>query len=223
LLAIFCAGVFLRKEKALSGEMSKKHFKICILGLASAGILIYTILGCSKNGHNAYRIEKPAAKLNIHLPFAEGYCTQCHLPSGFSDSKKSSREEPAFSIETTAMPNPWRLVLPVDQLCMKCHGYDISEKTFAGKLWIHAPSAQGACIICHSAHHSENPYLLRNQSLRLCADRCHLEGYMMEVKVHQGSRECIECHNPHVGINALMLKKDYREVWLKPKRTWINK
>lgn len=213
--------------------MGKKHFKIFILSLAVANILISAFLGCSNhedrkinaffltNDHNTYGIETPAPKINIHLPYAKRYCTQCHLPSGFYNPQNLYPEEPAFDFVKKAMPNPWRLVLPVDQLCMKCHRYDTSEKSFSGELWIHAPSAQGACIFCHSAHQSQNPQLLRSKSSTLCAERCHLEGYIMKVKAHQGSRECIECHNPHVGVNTLMLKKDYREVWLKPRLTWF--
>lgn len=213
--------------------MSKKHFKIFILSLGIAGILMSPFLGCSNyedlkisaffspNDHNAYRIEKTAPQIYIHLPYAMRYCTQCHLPSGFSNPQKTFPEEPAFDFVAKAMPNPWRLLLPVDQLCMKCHRYDTSEKTFSGKVWIHAPSAQGACIFCHSAHESQDPHLLRSKSSTLCVKRCHLEGYIMKVKAHQGSRECIECHNPHVGINSLMLKKDYREMWLKPRQTWL--
>ena len=213
--------------------MSKTHFKIFISSLGIAGILISPFLGYSNhddrkistffftNDHNAYRIEIAASQINIHLPYAERYCAQCHLPSGFHNPQKPFPEEPAFDFVGKAMPNPWRLLLPVDQLCMKCHRYDTSEKTFSGGVWIHAPSAQGACILCHSAHESQNQRLLRSKSSKLCAERCHLEGYIMKVKAHQGSQECIECHNPHFGINSLMLKKDSREVWLEPRQIWI--
>ena len=213
--------------------MSKKLFKILFLSLGIAGILISPFLGYSNyqdrtnsilfssNDNYAYRIDMPALQINTHLPYAKKYCTQCHLPSGFRDPYQPLSEEPAFDFVGRAMPNPWRLLLPVDQLCMKCHRYDTSEKTFSGEVWIHAPSAQGACIFCHSAHASPNPHLLRSKSSKLCAERCHLEGYIMKIKAHQGPEECIECHNPHVGINSLMLKKDYREMWMEPSLIWI--
>ena len=192
--------------------MRKKYFKRFIPCLAVTFILISLILGCS--------IKKTAGKLYFHPPFSKKYCTQCHLSSGFSVTQKASPAELAL-IKAKAMPYQPRLVLPVDQLCLKCHGYDTSEKTFPGKLWIHAPSAQGVCIFCHCAHQSQSRHLLRSRSSRLCTEQCHLGGYFLQGKVHQGSQECIECHNPHFGINSLTLRKDYREMWLSPIQTWF--
>ena len=216
----------------MRGEMRKKYFNMFILGLVITGILMSPILGCSKqelrqikafffsNDHTAYGTEKPAGKLYFHPPYSNNYCTQCHLSSGFPGTQKASPAELAL-IKAKAMPYSPRLVLPVNQLCMKCHGYDYSEKTFAEGLWMHAPSAQGACTFCHCAHQSQNRHLLRSGSSRLCTERCHLEGFSMQKKVHRGSKECIECHNPHFGINSLTLKKDYREMWLTPILTWF--
>ena len=45
---------------------------------------------------------------------------------------------------------------------------------------------------------------------------------MLETEVHTEPRHCLECHNPHIGMNAHMLKKDFQEVWLEPKTPWVK-
>jgi predicted CXXCH cytochrome family protein len=34
----------------------------------------------------------------------------------------------------------------------------------------------------------------------------------MELAAHKEPGECLACHNPHLGKNKKMLKKDYQEV-----------
>ena len=194
--------------------MTRTLLDIFLVGMAIAGILIAPIYGCSKH---------PRHKLaTFHAPYAGRHCTQCHLPANIGSFQKLSPEEQTTIMEAKLARNPWLLVLPLDQLCRKCHRYDTSKKTVSGKLWIHAPSAQGACIVCHSPHLSEYPYMLRRQSIRLCTDQCHSKGYMLEIEVHTEPRHCLECHNPHVGMNARMLKKDYQEMWLEPETPWVK-
>jgi predicted CXXCH cytochrome family protein len=194
--------------------MTRTLLDIFLGGMALAGILIAPIYGCSKHAK-----DKLAT---FHSPYAERHCTQCHLPPNIGSSQKLSPEEPTSIMGAKLSPNPWLLALPLDQLCTKCHRYDTSRQTVYGKLWIHAPSALGACIVCHSPHLSEYPYMLRRQSIRLCTDQCHSEGYMLETEVHTEPRHCLECHNPHIGMNARMLKKDFQEVWLEPKTPWVK-
>jgi len=194
--------------------MIRTRRDIFLMAMAIAALLIAPIYGCSQH-------LKPKLA-TFHSPYAERHCGQCHLTSNTVASQRWSSEEPTYITEAKLAPNPWLLALPLDQLCGKCHGYDTSQKTVPGKLWIHAPSALGACIVCHSPHLSEHPYMLRRQSIRLCTDQCHSDGFMLETEVHAEPRHCLECHNPHFGMNAQLLKKDYQEVWLQPKTPWVE-
>lgn len=155
-----------------------------------------------------------------HLPYIKQQCRQCHLPAGFFNSKTEEREEAISSDSVQSFPN--RLLMSINQICLKCHEYDTAEKGLSQGIWIHAPSTHGACISCHYPHASELPYLLRSQSPVLCLGQCHKEGYLMKIEEHKGNAGCLECHNPHMGKNASMLRKDYKETWRPPKVTWIE-
>jgi len=194
--------------------MTRKLPDIFLVGMAITGILIAPMYGCSRYAKDEL--------VTFHSPYAERHCTQCHLPAKIGSSQKVSPEDLASILRAKSELNPWLLARPLDQLCQKCHRYNTSGQTVSGELWVHAPSALGACIVCHSPHLSEHPYMLRRQSIRLCTDQCHSGGFMLENEVHKGPRHCLECHNPHIGINAQMLKKDYQEVWLEPKTPWVE-
>jgi predicted CXXCH cytochrome family protein len=194
--------------------MTRTPLDIFLVAMAITGILIAPLYGCSRYAKDTL--------VTFHSPYAERHCSQCHLPVNIGSSQKLSPEELASIMRANVAPNPWLLARPLDQLCSKCHRYDTSRLIEPEKLWIHAPTAQGACIVCHSPHLSEYPYMLRRQSIRLCTDQCHTGGYMLKTEVHTKPRHCLECHNPHIGMNARMLKKDFQEVWLQPKTPWVK-
>jgi predicted CXXCH cytochrome family protein len=41
---------------------------------------------------------------------------------------------------------------------------------------------------------------------------CHTDPKIMELAAHKQPGECLTCHNPHLGKNRLLLKKEYKEV-----------
>jgi len=50
-------------------------------------------------------------------------------------------------------------------------------------------------------------------SVDLCTTACHAKGEFQKTKAHSKEKEkdCLECHNPHVGKSAQLLRSDYDE------------
>jgi hypothetical protein len=42
---------------------------------------------------------------------------------------------------------------------------------------------------------------------------CHAGGFIYNKALHEGKKECLSCHNAHVGGNSHMLMAEHRESW----------
>ncbi|MBA4369306.1 MAG: hypothetical protein C0403_16905, partial [Desulfobacterium sp.] len=95
--------------------------------------------------------------------------------------------------------------------CVACHE-DKSKNWLEKKgLWLHTPAAQGRCVVCHHAHQSTQPFLLLNNREKLCKE-CHVGKKCAGNESHaQNANQCLVCHNPHAGINKMMLVKEMKE------------
>jgi predicted CXXCH cytochrome family protein len=144
----------------------------------------------------------------IHGPKAQNQCSQCHESSGSLSFRKTDTQGGAIPLLGDVAG---RLVMPLSELCQDCHTSKSQETAYRRQLWLHGPSAQGECILCHQPHQSEHQYLLvKKNSVELCTG-CHAKGLMRESESHKTGDECISCHNPHLGKDSLLLKKDYNE------------
>jgi predicted CXXCH cytochrome family protein len=111
--------------------------------------------------------RKTKSKQAQHGPFEAKMCDACHQKS------------------TNA------LVLPINQLCFKCHTLDIDKK------YIHGPVAAGGCRVCHSPHGSGQPFLLVAKPEEFCF-YCHNKEDIYRNQVHSGlTVECTACHDAH--------------------------
>ena len=111
-----------------------------------------------------------------HGPFAAKLCDACH--------KKSTNA----------------LVLPIDQLCFKCHTLDIDKK------YIHGPVASGGCRVCHSPHGSGFPFLLVAKPEEFCF-YCHDKADVYRNAIHSGlTVECTACHDAHSSDDRYLLQ-----------------
>ena len=118
----------------------------------------------------------PKPRLVNHGPYEAKLCNACHQRA------------------TNA------LVLPVEELCFKCHTIDIKKKH------LHGPVAAGGCRICHDPHGTGRPYLLVSEPKKFCY-YCHDEKSVAANEVHKGvEAECIECHDAHSSDNPFLLK-----------------
>ncbi len=155
--------------------------------------------------------EMVAAKQSIfsHPLFFSRQCEACHKASaGFSIPGQKEEGDPIFR-KGGGMPGP--LVLPIKEICIKCHEHLSESNARENQLWIHAPVGKGECNKCHDPHQSTNPGILIEPPEKLCI-QCHRE-YLAEniSEYHNGPKECLSCHTPHIGKDKSMLVKDYKE------------
>ena len=112
----------------------------------------------------------------VHGPYGARLCDGCH--------ERSSN----------------KLVLPVQELCFKCHEFNMSKK------YIHGPVVAGGCLVCHDPHESRYRFLLKSEPEKFCL-YCHQEKDILKNSVHQGVEEqCTSCHNAHMSDEKYLLK-----------------
>lgn len=153
--------------------------------------------------------EKPEPpKLYNHPHYASGHCDKCHdVPSNF---RLLGQKKIGGTTFRKGGGSPGKILAPIDALCVGCH-QDKSQVRLQGtSWWLHTPAARGECRSCHNAHQSTHPYILLKDRQHICGG-CHLKSAVMLRGDHQDPAACLECHNPHLGINRCMLKKEYQE------------
>jgi predicted CXXCH cytochrome family protein len=148
----------------------------------------------------------------VHGPYGTGECELCHETTATAAFRRPEKKK-ARIITGVSQSIAGRLVMPVKDLCIECHITKSQPSAFKRRLWLHGPVASGMCTICHNAHQSPFRYmLLKESSIELCT-QCHTKGYITEIEEHKRDEECISCHNPHLGKNRFLLKKDYTEIF----------
>lgn len=122
------------------------------------------------------RVKQAAATYRMHGPYAARLCTACHQTG------------------TNA------LILPIEQLCFKCHVLQFDKK------YVHGPVAAGGCKICHDPHGSSFPYLLVSEARIFCF-KCHSEKDIARNEVHKGvTEQCTACHDAHTSDEVYLLR-----------------
>ena len=142
-----------------------------------------------------------------HGPFAAGQCNLCHIVNEQADKKREDGGMPGLE------DLPKELLLPKEELCIECHVTKSMEAAVARDLWIHGPVSTGLCTSCHHFHRSAFPYMLKaDASIALCT-QCHIGGSIIETEDHLSDKDCMFCHNAHLGKNRFLLRKDYLEIY----------
>jgi len=124
--------------------------------------------------------DPTANKKFVHQPVEDGDCTACHAPHAGVDKNL--------------------LVKGGAALCWVCHDNFLSKAKFKH-------DAVDDCTACHNPHASNLDKLLVKQVPALCQD-CHDPKDLQKDKGHQGmgNTSCLQCHDPHVGLDANLLK-----------------
>jgi predicted CXXCH cytochrome family protein len=127
--------------------------------------------------------EQPAPQAHVHAPFAAD-CMACHDPHG--------GENRLFVKGGLGAEG-----------CMQCH-----TDVRAGLSMLHGPVGLGECLVCHTAHQSEEPALLTMPRSQLC-NGCHVDVAQQlqgAVSVHEPvAQDCAGCHNAHGGNEPFFL------------------
>ncbi|MDH3358318.1 MAG: hypothetical protein OEM06_12695 [Desulfobacteraceae bacterium] len=158
----------------------------------------------SKNKEVSIKIQK----FYYHTPYADGRCSECHRSS--SESFTMFRSKEPSSRFRKGGGKPGVLIAPRTKLCIKCHKYLSPDQASLSGLWLHTTAAEGDCDACHAPHQSGYPGVLLIEPEKICHE-CHSDEKTMNIPDHSEPGECLDCHNPHLGKNRLMLKKDYQE------------
>jgi len=154
-------------------------------------------------------VKKVAAKERLpseHGPYAAGECYQCH---------KVNEEQNKFQVGSfpSLQSLPRELLLPKNEICLECHTTKTLISAFTSDLWLHGPVSAGMCTTCHHPHRAGYPHLLLQESSKQLCSQCHIDDSITMIEEHMQERECTFCHNPHVGKDRFLLKKDYLETY----------
>lgn len=147
-----------------------------------------------------------------HGPYASGACYLCHETSETGGFRGLGKKEEAKGAIAKAGVVPGKLVVPLRELCTRCHESKILRAAQAEGLWSHGPVAAGYCTLCHGPHSGAEQYLLPKRAEEVCAG-CHADGFLFDTGLHEGKKECLSCHNAHFGRDARLLASEHHETW----------
>ena len=167
-------------------------------------------IGLAKIAEVPSKDKEAALKRSIytHTPYANGNCIGCHSAS--SASFTMFRSNGSSSNFRKGGGKPGVLIAPRKKLCIKCHEYLTPDQASLSGLWLHTTAAVGDCDACHAPHQSGYPNVLLSKPEEICLE-CHSDENTLNIPDHSKPGECLDCHNPHLGRNRLLLKKDYQE------------
>jgi predicted CXXCH cytochrome family protein len=145
----------------------------------------------------------------VHGPYASKQCDLCHV----IEAEKPQKAGEYAGGFPRLQDLPSKLLLPINELCIDCHVAKAYTSAYREELWIHGPVSSGICTVCHHHHVSRADYmLLAEKPIDLCS-QCHTGDFITNIAEHTEGKDCLECHNAHVGKDRFLLKKDYVEIY----------
>jgi predicted CXXCH cytochrome family protein len=139
-------------------------------------------------------------KKNVHGPVAAGACEACHSPH--------------------ASQNPKLLVASGKSLCLSCHK-EMGDQLKAAKV-THKPVMEGECSACHDPHASDFKMQVKADPFTMCTS-CHEHdkikaaalGAKYKHSIVTQDQACMNCHTPHGGPLAKLMKAKPVDVCIK--------
>ena len=165
-----------------------------------------------------------------HGPYAAKECGRCHDLGAASGFRGPGGGGAQSATATEDLAEGGRLRMPPSELCLSCHqDFSRSDPSNEG-LWLHGPVGSGWCVLCHQAHSSFLPRLIRRDPpARLCIS-CHSRADLLADTAEHRPRsdeaafpphppageaddllrvvaDCTRCHDPHRGVDRLLLRE----------------
>ena len=162
---------------------------------------------------DASTVKEPLQATFKHPLWAAKQCTACHKAA--PDAEDVVEGEILQPDPLTTDSKVGEIILPPNQLCIKCHLDKTARRAIRERLWMHNPVAIGDCLSCHSKHQSANHGHLKLPLSEICSS-CHktdqLPGECLNGSVSDKTQnKCLNCHNTHIGQNRFLLIRDYTE------------
>ncbi len=131
-------------------------------------------LECHSGHGNSDEVDPAELVGSVHKPFGDRECGFCH-------ENKSSK----------------LLAESADATCLECHG-DVPEQHTN----MHIVVAEAWCVSCHEPHSSRQPFLLKEEPVKLCG-ACHApEQRSTGIHHEDPTISCLECHSGHGNSDA---------------------
>ena len=133
----------------------------------------------------------PKPRGSSHDPYVSRQCEGCH------EFEQNPGNRPAWMLGAP------KLIAPVEELCALCHEPPQAR-------YVHGPVAMVRCDLCHAAHDSRFPHLLKNASIDATCLSCH-SGETFVTQVAHAEYEpagCSVCHDPHSSSDPFLLRPE---------------
>lgn len=173
--------------------------------------------------HDRLKAFFDASTMGVQLKKESGLplvdCESCHGPGSLAIKglsrelvEKNAKQGIKAACDYKTLIDLKSLPAPAQSLtCLKCHS---SNATFNLHNWnagTHALS-DVSCFHCHNVHHSPDLKVTPKKSDRLCFSCHQKEEVSFSLASHHPLKEgrvfCIDCHDPHGGFSATLLKQD---------------
>ncbi|GBE53340.1 cytochrome c nitrite reductase pentaheme subunit [bacterium BMS3Bbin14] len=199
-----------------------KKYEKMIVGRFDADYVGTTNCLAACHAHDRLKKYFDASTMGAQLKKESGLplvdCESCHGPGSLAIkglTRKLVAENAKKGIKTTcdyktlidlkALPAPAQSLI-----CLKCHTANATFNLHNWNASIHAVNGV-SCFDCHTVHKSPDLKVRPIDTARLCF-RCH-QTTQVEFSlpshhpVNEGRVFCTDCHNPHGGSSAMLLRK----------------
>ena len=172
-----------------------------VMSISAALFVALIVIGCAATPQERYRVlsvffdgvPNPDAPVRVstasgrtvrrsfvHKPYADELCNSCHLNTA-----------DIFA----------RAQVPED-VCLGCHANIPTQHPV-----MHGPVVNNACRMCHAAHLSAVPHLLKQPPPAVCT-QCHIPAEVtpLHPAPFDVKQSCIDCHSGHGGTDHKMLR-----------------
>ncbi len=147
---------------------------------------------------NPHVILEKSPKFNL-----KNSCESCHGP-GEEHASNNGDKAKIISFKGKAL-------LEYNKQCLACHSKDQEVTAYAGSQ--HSKSGL-SCTDCHGIHSSaHSTRLLKVKANDLCLN-CHIQrrgdfSKPFHHRVREGTMRCIDCHQPHSGIDRRQMRAQF--------------